>query len=190
MKIHPDDVLIPKKYKIILADPPWTYNDSSCSGSIGLRYKTMYLKDICNLKVNELADDDCVLFLWATYPLLKEALKVIDAWRFIYKSIAFQWIKRNKQGVGYFYGLGRWTRGNTEPCLLAVKGEPKRINPDVFQIIDARLRNHSQKPDAVYTKIERLMGDLPRIELFAREKREGWDAWGDQLPNTKQMILK
>ncbi|KKL73814.1 hypothetical protein LCGC14_2071130 [marine sediment metagenome] len=117
-----------KKYQIIYADPPWSYNDKNCNGAALGHYQTMKLKDICNLKIGKITDKNAVLFLWATYPLLKEALEVIEAWGFTYKSIAFQWVKLNKKSKTPFYGLGRWTRGNTEPCLLATKGKPKRIS--------------------------------------------------------------
>ena len=114
--------------------------------------------------------------------MLKEAIKVIEAWGFTYKSIAFQWVKQNRSGNGYFFGLGRWTRGNTEPCLLAGKGKPKRISASVGQLIFSPLRQHSQKPDETRDKIVELMGDLPRIELFERQRADGWDAWGNEAP--------
>ena len=138
-----------KKYDVIYADPPWSYKDKSCSGNAEDQYKTMSLDDICKLPVKDIAEKDCVLFLWTTYPMLKEALKVIEAWGFKYKSIGFQWIKQNKSGKGYFFGLGRWTRGNTEPCLIAVKGKPHRVNNSISQLIFSPLRKHSQKPDIV-----------------------------------------
>jgi N6-adenosine-specific RNA methylase IME4 len=169
------------KYQIIYADPPWNYADQGCQGTMANHYSGMKIEDICNLPVGGVADDDCVLFLWATYPMLPEALKVIEAWGFTYKSIAFQWIKLNKKNGKPFYGLGRWTRGNTEPCLLATKGKPKRISAGVFQLIQQPLTRHSEKPQEARDKIIKLMGDLPRIELFARQKTEGWDAWGNEV---------
>jgi len=178
-----------KKYQIILADPAWSYNDKGCNGNANDHYETMTLEDICNLPVQQIADENCVLFLWATYPMLKEALTVIDGWGFTYKSIAFQWIKMNKIKPTYFYGLGRWTRGNTEPCLLAVKGKPHRIDKGVFQIVQAPVSTHSKKPAIVRDKITQLMGDLPRIELFARQKIPNWDAWGDD-PNLQVKPLE
>lgn len=171
-----------KKYKIIYADPPWSYNDQGCQGTMANHYKGMKLEDIKKLAVGGgLADNDCVLFMWATYPMMREALEVIKAWGFEYKSIAFQWIKLNRKNGKPFYGLGRWTRGNTEPCLIATKGKPKRISASVFQIIESPLRKHSQKPDEARDKIIQLVGDLPKIELFAREKVDGWDAWGNEV---------
>ena len=144
--------------------------------------------DICNLPIGDIADEDCVLFMWATYPKLREALNVINAWGFTYKSIGFQWIKQNRSGNGYFFGLGRWTRGNTEPCLIAVKGKPQRVSKSVGQLVFSPLRRHSQKPDEVRDRIVELMGDLPRIELFARTAAKGWDCWGNEAPSIEESI--
>jgi len=153
-----------KKYQIIYADPPWQYNDQGCQGTMANHYKGMELDDICQLPIKNIVDEDCILFLWATYPMLKESLCVMDAWGFKYKTIAFQWVKLNTKALTPFYGLGRWTRGNSEPCLLATKGSPKRISASVFQLIQQRIRRHSQKPDIIRDKIIQLVGDLPRIE--------------------------
>lgn len=178
-----------KKYKIIYADPPWSYRDKGWNGNCEQHYKTMSISEICNLPIRDITDNDCVLFLWTTYPMLKEAMTLIEAWGFTYKSIAFQWIKLNKSSrqqtsffkEKYFFGLGRWTRGNTEPCLLAVKGKPKRISASVHQIIEAGISRHSEKPPETRNRIIQLVGDLPRIELFARQKTEGWDVWGNEV---------
>lgn len=178
-----------KKYNIIYADPPWSYRDKSCDGACENHYKTMTIQDICELPVNDLTADHCILFLWTTYPMLQEAMKVMESWGFQYKSIGFQWIKLNRKALTPFYGLGRWTRGNTEPCLIATKGKPKRITKDVFQLIQETIGVHSKKPAKVRKEIVRLMGDLPRIELFARkadllfdaEGFEGWDVWGNEV---------
>lgn len=141
----------------------------------------MSVKDICGLKVEEIAAKDCVLFLWATFPKLPEALRVIKAWGFQYKTVAFVWLKQNKSGKGWFFGLGFWTRGNAEICLLATKGKPHRNSNRVHQFLISPIRGHSQKPKEAREKIVELMGDLPRVELFAREKAEGWDAWGNEV---------
>ena len=170
-----------KKYQIIYADCPWSYNDQGCQGTMANHYKGMKLNDIGNLPIWDIADKDCILFMWATYPMLSEVLHTIKRWDFTYKSIAFQWVKLNPKALTPFFGLGRWTRGNTEPCLLATKGKPHRVSKSVFQLIQEPRRKHSQKPSIVRDKIVELMGDLPRIELFAREKTEGWDSWGDEI---------
>lgn len=175
-----------KKYGIIYADPPWSYSDKHCSGAALNHYSTMTIDELKTLPVKDIAATDCTLFIWATYPKMQEALDIITAWGFKYRSIAFQWMKLNKSGSGFFFGLGRWTRGNSEPCLIAVKGKPKRISASVGQLVLSPLRNHSQKPPIVRDKIVELMGDLPRIELFARDKVLGWDCWGDQAPTESE----
>ena len=148
-----------KKYSIIYADPPWSYNDKKCNGACEFHYSTMRIEDICALPVENIAADDCVLFMWATYPMLKEALQLIEAWGFTYKTIGFQWIKQNKSGNGWFFGLGRWTRGNTEPCLIATRGKPHRVSASVGQLIEWPLGKHSAKPPIVRNKITELMGE-------------------------------
>lgn len=169
------------KYNIIYADPPWRYKDKNCNGACATHYAIMSLKEIHSLPIEAICEKDCVLFLWATYPMLNEALTTIKSWGFTYKTIAFQWIKQNKSGKGYFFGLGRWTRGNTECCLIAIKGKPKRVSNSVSQLIIEPLTKHSEKPAIVRKKIKELMGDLPSIELFARKEADGWDAWGDEI---------
>lgn len=170
-----------KKYDIIYADPPWRYNDRRCNGACENHYETMKIKDICDLPVKNLCSDNCVMFLWTTYPMLQEAFKLIESWGFKYKTIGFQWIKQNKSGNGYFFGLGRWTRDNSECCLIATKGKPKRINNSVSQLIVSPIQPHSKKPDETREKIVELMGDLSRIELFARQSTKGWDVWGNEV---------
>ena len=170
-----------KKYNIIYADPPWQYARSKVQGAAEKHYRTMSVDDICQLPIAEICGKDCILFMWATFPQLREALQVIKAWGFDYKSVAFVWLKQNKSGIGWFYGLGFWTRGNAEICLLATKGQPKRKSAKVHQFIISPLRGHSQKPDEARDKIVELVGDLPRVELFAREKAEGWDTWGNEV---------
>lgn len=174
-----------KKYNIIYADPPWTYKVWSEKGtgrSASQHYHLMKKEDIQNLNIQSLCANDCVLFLWATYPCLLEAIELIECWGFEYKTVAFTWIKRNKKSVDtWFWGLGHWTRSNAEICLLATKGNPKRISKSVHSIIDTPIRLHSQKPDEVRSRIVDLMGDLPRIELFARDYPYGWDVWGNEI---------
>lgn len=173
-----------KKYSIIYADPPWRYSRNGVQGAAEKCYPTMALEDICNLPVNKMADDNAILFLWATFPKLQEAIQVIDAWGFTYKSVAFVWLKQNRVNDGWYYGLGFWTRGNAEICLLATKGSPRRESNKVHQFIISHLRGHSRKPDETRAKIIQLVGDLPRVELFAREKTDGWDVWGNEVDST------
>lgn len=172
------------KYGIVLADPAWAYRVWSRKGhgrSAENHYPTMKLDNICKLPVAGIAAKDSVLFLWATFPQLQDAFKVIKAWGFNYKTVAFVFIKRNKKSPGFFVGCGYWTRANAELCLLATKGNPKRISKSVRQIIDAPIGRHSEKPAETRTRIVELMGDLPRIELFARTRTDGWDCWGNEV---------
>jgi len=141
----------------------------------------MSVEDICQLPVASIADDNCVLFLWTTAPCLQEAFKVLSAWGFQYKTKAFCWVKQNKVSMGLFTGMGYWTRSNTEDCWLAVRGHPKRIDASVHQVVMSPVRGHSEKPSIIREKIVQLMGDVPRIELFARQKVEGWDCWGNEV---------
>lgn len=171
-----------KKYQIIYADPPWRYSNRSIRTGAEKQYQTMTLKGLCALPVKDLAADDAVLFMWATYPTLPDALKLMDAWGFTYKTLAFQWVKLNQSGNGYKFGLGFWTRGNTEPCLLGVRGGIKRKDNTVSQLIFSPIREHSRKPDEVRDKIVRLMGgeNMNKIELFARTSTPGWDVFGNE----------
>lgn len=174
-----------KKYQIIYADPPWSYNDKMSGHSFSLEheYKTQSKNWIADLNVrSKLVDDNCVLFLWAVSPLLPEALEVMKAWGFKYKTVAFVWSKRTKNGKEVA-NLGRWTMGNVEVCLIGVKGKPKRLVKNIRQLVVAERTKHSKKPDEVRQRIVTLMGNIPRIELFAREKIDGWDVWGDEVQN-------
>lgn len=172
-----------KKYSIIYADPPWKYKDTADAGKRGAEHKYPVLKldDIKELDIASIAAKDCVLFLWATYPKLSEALEVIKAWGFTYKTLGFDWVKRNKKKDSFFLGMGRWTRSNSEVCLFATKGKPKRISASVHSVIYSPVEKHSKKPDIVRDKIIELCGDLPRIELFARQVVDGWDCLGNEI---------
>ena len=173
-----------KKYKIIYADPPWQYRVYSKKGqgrSAENHYHTMNIKDIMALPVDKMADKDCILFLWITFPCLKEGIEVMERWGFKYKTCGFNWVKRNKKKNTYFMGMGFWTRSNSEVCLIGTKGQPKRVSKSVSQICDARIMEHSRKPAEIRERIVELCGELPRIELFARDKVKGWDSLGDEM---------
>ena len=166
-----------KKYQIIYADPPWSYNDKMSGHSFSLEheYKTQDLEWIKNLSIKEIADNNCVLFLWAVSPQL------IEAWGFKYKTLGFCWVKEYHEGGLFVKNLGRWTMGGVELCLMGTKGKPQRQKKNISQVVFEKRGKHSQKPIRVRNKIVELMGDLPRIELFARQKTEGWDVWGNEV---------
>lgn len=182
-----------KKYGVIYADPPWGYANRGTRAAAVKHYDTMTLTEIKEMQIGDaggIASEDCALFMWATFPMLPEALEVIAAWGFQYKTIAFNWIKQNKSGAGLFWGLGNWTRSNSEICILAVRGKPKRMSTAVHSVILSPIQKHSQKPEEARDRIVKLMGDVPRIELFARQATPGWDIWGNEAPETTGESLK
>ena len=173
-----------KKYNIIYADPPWSYNDRMNGHSMGAlaHYETQSLEWIKQLDVSRLAEKDCILFMWAVSPQLPEALDVMKAWGFKFKTVAFCWSKTTKTGK-FVSNLGKWTMGNVELCLLGIKGSPNkfRIDKTIKQLVVAERTQHSKKPDEVRKRIVQGFGDISRIELFARQYAEGWDCWGNEV---------
>jgi N6-adenosine-specific RNA methylase IME4 len=182
-----------KKYEIIYADVPWWYNDRrkvrkdnkkpTCGIGACIHYPLMKTKDVCKLPVGDIADRDCALLLWSTTPCLDDAMQVIKAWGFKYVNFGFIWIKINKNSGTPFFGVGTYTKSNCEPCLLAKKGKIKQlvVSNTVSQVIISPREEHSKKPDEARNKIVQLFGNKKRIELFARQKIEGWDSWGNEV---------
>ena len=172
-----------KKYKIIYADPPWDSNGQFTrdknKGNLQ-HYPLMNIESIKNLPIRDISDEDCILFLWVVDTQLQDALDTIVSWGFTYKTVGFTWVKETKNKKDHF-GVGMWTRKNPEMCLIATKGSPKRISASVRQLQRYSIREHSRKPDEIRDKIVELVGDIPRIELFARQKFEGWDCWGNEV---------
>lgn len=181
---------LPVKYNVIYADPPWEFrvwSDKGKGRSVDNHYPTMTTAQICALPIKGIAAEDCALFIWGTWPKLQEALKVIEAWGFTYKTCGFLWVKLTSNLFKFHMGCGYWTRANTEYCLLATRGKPKRISKAVRQLILAPVREHSRKPDEVHEKIVDLMGDVPRVELFARRPCTGWDIWGNEVESDLEL---
>ena len=172
-----------KKYKIILADPPWKYNSRANhktrfrGGACG-HYSLMTMEEIKSLPINELAEENCALFLWTTFPYLNEQIKLLEHWGFKYRTVGFTWIKTNSKNGKPFFGVGFYTKSNAEVCLLGIKGRLKPITNKISSVVIAPRQEHSKKPSEVRNKIVELFGDLPRVELFARQKTDGWDAIG------------
>lgn len=186
----------------ILADPPWRFEVWSGETAVKKRnntperhgtnvnasvhYQTMAADELRALPIQDLAANDCALFMWATWPTLLDAIELIEAWGFKYKTCAFDWMKAHTGQIEMFradgdplMGMGYWTRANSEPCLLATRGKPKRLAADVRQGIIEPRREHSRKPDCVHDRIQRLVSG-PYLELFARQSRPGWTTWGNQ----------
>lgn len=177
------------EFGCVLADPPWKFEtwgaqDENTRGP-ERHYETMEDEAICAMPVKGLAARDCVLLMWVTWPKLEASFTVIKAWGFTYKTLGFIWVKGDSLPLfpddkAAQTGTGYWSRANTEPCLLATRGHPKRLNKDVSQVFFEKRRQHSRKPDDIYTRTERLVAG-PHCELFARTRHEGWTSWGNQV---------
>ena len=154
-----------KKYNIIYADPPWEYKQSGSKrnsrGMAKQHYETMNTEDICKLPVRKLSNDETVCFMWATFPNIDQALKVMKTWGFTYKTAAFVWIKKNRKANSNFWGMGAWTRANAEVCLIGISPKTKASqcvkSHTVHQVIESAVEKHSKKPDEVRKRIEMLL---------------------------------
>lgn len=181
-------------FDILLVDPPWKFATWSKKGqakSPERHYPTLTLAELQALPVGDLAGKDAALFLWATWPILfRDVPGLLAAWGFEYKTLAFMWIKANKNGAGLFTGCGYYTRANSEPCLLATRGKMPVSAHDVHQVIYSPVRKHSQKPEEAYSRIERLYPGRRYVELFARERRPGWSAWGNEVESDLIMLIE
>jgi len=178
------------KYNIIYADPPWEFKDKNSNGKRGAchKYPVMGVKDIMRLDVLSVAADDCLLAMWWVSPQPQEALDVVRAWGFTLKNMCgFTWHKLSPTGAKDHFGTGHYTRSNTENVLFAVRGKPKRVCASVRGIITAPVGKHSAKPDEARDRLVQLMGDVPRVELFARTTAPGWDVWGNEVQSTIQL---
>lgn len=176
-----------KQYQIIYADPPWEYKESGGGhrGTAGLPYSTMAPEELAAMPIDRISTDSTILYLWATDPKIPVALELMRAWGFAYKGVAYVWVKQNRKKPTPFWGMGRYSRKNAEFVLLGVRKDTvKTMKPlarNSHQIIMEPIAEHSKKPDKVREEIVRVCGDVPRIELFAREKTPGWDVWGDEV---------
>jgi site-specific DNA-methyltransferase (adenine-specific) len=187
-----------KRYNIIYADPAWSYyNDSTakpdCTTVKGMRrppYSVMSSSEIMALPIKELAEDNAILFIWTTDYHLEKCMRVIESWGFTYKTVGFVWSKKNKKGDQVCF-MGAYTmKSGVELCLLATRGKDahklvKKHN--VRSYIESPRLHHSKKPDEIRDRIVELVGDLPRIELFARQKTDGWDVWGNEVSSDVQI---
>jgi N6-adenosine-specific RNA methylase IME4 len=183
--------MIMKKFNVIYADPPWQYADKLSNGKRGVdfKYKTLNIKDIMALPVKNIAAEDCTLFLWGTWPLIKECISTVEAWGFDYKTCGFVWNKvTKKEPIKIIKGMGRYTRGNTEFVLIGRKGKMlERADKSISQVLfsdttdimlASRSGKHSEKPGSVICRISRMYPKVPKIELFARRRMKGWEATG------------
>lgn len=179
------------KYDVIYADPPWFYNqrmNGHTRFGCGAKYSLMKTDEICALPVADLAKSSAILFMWATCPLLPDALKVVSAWGFEYKTVGFTWIKLNQMKLTPRFGPGYYSKANAELCLLATRGGIlKPATNSISSVVMTPLGEHSRKPDTVRHRIELMYPDAQRIELFARPIEslyspfDGWHTWGNQI---------
>ena len=186
-----------------MIDPPWRYEvysrDTGVGRSAESHYPTMTREQLLAMQIKDLAADNCCLFMWCTWPTIEQAFELGNAWGFKYKTAAFEWAKMNKNALkrkdpcnhnaNWFFGMGHWTRANTEPCLLFTIGNPKRVSKAVRQLIVAPVRRHSQKPDEQYERIEQLVTG-PYLEIFARAERPGWDCFGNEVKSTVEIEIQ
>ena len=188
-----------KKYKIIYADPPWSYTNKSLNrGGAERHYKTTGINELCAMNVNEIADKNSVMFMWVTFPMLQKGLDLLVAWGFEYKTNGFTWVKTNKINGGVYMGMGGHTRSNAEICIIGVKGKGvKRVNCGIRQTQLHARTEHSSKPLAFRDDIEKLYGinaentaEFPRLEMFARYAADGWDVFGNEAPDSIKINVK
>jgi len=184
-----------KRYNAVVFDLPWSFRvwskDTGQGRSAESHYSTMSIADLQALPVQRLFADDCAVFMWATWPTLPQALTLGAAWGLEYKTCAFDWVKLTANGKHHF-GMGYWSRANTEPCLLFTQGKPKRLDKGVPQLLAdnpqqalfpplaTQVMAHSVKPEESYRRVERLIAG-PYLDVFARRKRKGWDAIGNEI---------
>lgn len=180
-------------YGVIAVDPPWSYKDKAAAGKRGadFKYPTMGIDRLMALPVASIAAKDCAMFMWTTGPMLVDgtAERLIRAWGFTPKTMAFTWVKLTKKGKRYFWGMGRWTRANPEYVVLATRGKPSRVSAAVHSVIETPIQQHSQKPQEYRDRIVSLMGDIPRLEMFARgDSEDGWDRFGNEQAGPRTLI--
>lgn len=179
-----------KKYRVIYSDPPWQYLSYAPSGmkkSAQNHYDCMSIDDLKSLPVSDIAQDNAIMFMWVTDPLLPKQIEVMESWGFSYRTMGFVWIKMNKTQQTPFFGLGYYTRKNCEYVIIGVKGKIGRpLVKNVSMVIQSKIREHSRKPDEIYPLIESMYSG-PYIELFARQKYPNWDSWGNEISKFEPM---
>jgi len=177
-----------KKFDLLYPDPPWNWKSRSAKGegrSAKNHYSVMSLDDIKRLPIPDLANKDSVLCCWVIDPMLPDALDLIKYWGFKFATVGFYWVKTNIKSPGYFRGLGYYTRANPEQMWIARRGKGLKVKDHgVDRLLIAPRGRHSQKPIEAYNRLERLFGEVSRVELFARNFRDGWDSWGNEIKST------
>lgn len=178
----PFEGLTPMKYGCILADPPWrfrTWGEHNQQKSASKHYSLMTLPDLKALPVNHLATDHCALVMWAVQPMIPQALDLMSAWGFKYKTMG-AWAKQSSTGKKWAFGTGYMLRCAAEFFIVGTLGDPEIGARNIRNLIVSPVREHSRKPDEMHANLERLFPAMSRCELFGRQQRPGWDVWGNQ----------
>ncbi len=171
-------------YDVVMADPPWSFENYSEAGeakNAKAQYECMPTAEICRMPVGHLAAGDAWLWLWATHPMLRDAIQVMDAWGFKFVTSGV-WVKRGRDSATrkgkIAFGTGYVLRSSSELFLIGKVGEPKTFDKATRTVIESPRRQHSRKPDSAYLIAEKLFGPARRADLFSRQSRAGWDNWG------------
>jgi len=184
-----------KKYNVIYADPAWKYNRGVHQETFPKRkqtrterelpYDTMTIERMKELNIKSISESDCACFMWVTDSHLKQGIELLEAWGFKYKTIVFIWKKITNKG-NTCATVGAWTMKNCEICILGTKGNmlKHKVSNNTFQLIEAERTINSKKPNETRDKINAIFPNVPKIELFAREKHEGWDVWGNEVESS------
>ena len=186
----PFDDLYANSYDLIVADPPWDFENWSESGegkNAKAHYSCMDIHDIMRLPVMDLASDDCLLWLWATNPMLPQGLDTLKNWGFDFCT-AGTWVKSTKHGKRHF-GTGYVFRSSNEPILIGKRGSPKLTAKNIRSTIEGKVREHSRKPDEAYEAATALMPNARKLELFSRQPRKGWTTWGNEVHKFDEVQL-
>lgn len=181
-----------KKYQIIYADPPWQYDTTEClaktsilNGDINIHYDTMTTDELKEIPIDDISEKDSLLYIWIVSPMLPDALEVMTAWGFVYSTVGFIWYKQKANP-------GHYTLSECELCLIGKKGKIPELRGarNIRQFLSKERSKHSKKPSEIRYRIEKMFPNHTRIELFSRDKIEGWDCWGNQVPTDEQKLLK
>ena len=177
-----------KKYQIIYADPPWQFTNKKTGGSMASgaanQYTVTSTEDLKQLDIESLCADDCVLIMWYVGAMPQDAIDLVNSWGFTLKNMnGFVWRKLTVKLLDFF-GMGFWTRAGSESAIIATRGKPKPASRSVRAVHSCVAGKHSQKPDKFRKLAVELCGDVPRLEMFAREAHEGWDVFGNEAPNS------
>ena len=192
--MYNDNLSKHKKYEIIYADPPWDFKNKKTGGSMSSgaasHYMTTDIESLKSLDVNSISAENCTLIMWYVGSMPQEAIDLVNAWGFTIKNMnGFVWRKLTAKG-NPFFGMGFRTRAGSESAIIAIKGKPKVYSHSVRAVHSYPILKHSKKPELFRKRIVELCGDLPRLEMFAREPSDGWDVFGNEVSSSINIAQK